>query len=589
MGSIKKLVKSAIKDNNIEGDPLEDGVATTAKFVADSVESSEINNGGVAGEDLASTLDISSKTVTLPNTSVTAAQLASSLDLSSKTITLPDDAVSFAKEQFNVALLGFKMAVNESLTVFNLIDGIVDEFHDESGTDEAEGSNDLYCATSDYYINSTQPGGVTVCLSAGFTVSAVTEADTSTAGTNPGPACETGEGTFGGYTVPTGISSINVKLWGAGGSRFSHDSGGGGYTEGTIAVTAGQALEVVVGERGATASGDNSTGSGPQTGESLGGGGGASISVPLGNLGSGGGGLSGIFTNCEGFPALKGNAPKAPQVFLVAGGGGGGGHSGSPQAGAGGGLTGQDGDNGPNGQGGEGGSQTAGGSSYAPNAPAQQAGFLEGADSGKNPRPSSPQVSNGAGGSGYYGGGSGGPQSYGEYTGPGGGGSSYFGHPQITSGSTEAGDHSESGGAADPAYVACTGEGVAPGVSPPAGEDGYALISANLPASTTSTVIISNAFTASSAPTTTRIVVFEENVATPTLNTDIIASVSRNGGSNFTNVTLADSGYVTGASGQRILTGQASIGGQPSGQSMRWKLALANNAVKIHGVSLSWA
>ena len=86
MGSIKKLVKSAIKDNNIEGDPLEDGVATTAKFVADSVESSEINDGGVAADDLASTLDISSKTVTLPNTSVTAAQLASSLDLSSKTM-----------------------------------------------------------------------------------------------------------------------------------------------------------------------------------------------------------------------------------------------------------------------------------------------------------------------------------------------------------------------------------------------------------------------------------------------------------------------------------------------------------------------
>ena len=53
--------------------------------------------------------------------------------------------------------------------------------------------------------------------------------------------------------------------------------------------------------------------------------------------------------------------------------------------------------------------------------------------------------------------------------------------------------------------------------------------------------------------------------------------------------TLSDSGYVTGSSGQRILTGQATISGQPSGQSMRWKLALANNHVKIHGVSLQWA
>ena len=58
---------------------------------------------------------------------------------------------------------------------------------------------------------------------------------------------------------------------------------------------------------------------------------------------------------------------------------------------------------------------------------------------------------------------------------------------------------------------------------------------------------------------------------------------------NFTNATLSDSGYVTGSSGQRVLTGQIDISGQPSGQSMRWKLQLANNQVKIHGVSLSWA
>ena len=45
------------------------------------------------------------------------------------------------------------MAVNDGLTIFNLIDGVVDEFNDESGTDEAEGSNDHYCATNDVYSN----------------------------------------------------------------------------------------------------------------------------------------------------------------------------------------------------------------------------------------------------------------------------------------------------------------------------------------------------------------------------------------------------------------------------------------------------
>ena len=92
MGSIKKLVKASIKDANIEGNPLKDGVATTAKFVGDSVESGEINDGTVTVDDLASPLNLSSKTVTLPNTSVTAGMLSDTLDLSSKTVTLPDDA-----------------------------------------------------------------------------------------------------------------------------------------------------------------------------------------------------------------------------------------------------------------------------------------------------------------------------------------------------------------------------------------------------------------------------------------------------------------------------------------------------------------
>ena len=213
--------------------------------------------------------------------------------------------------------------------------------------------------------------------------------------------------------------------------------------------------------------------------------------------------------------------------------------------------------------------------------------FLEGSC-----RPSGNNRS-GAGGAGYYGGGGGasGPQGYGA----GGGGSSYYGHPQISSGSTEDGHNmsyptpdgiAESGGAAIPGYIAGVGEGT---IHNP-GEDGYVLLTGTASiGGASSTTIISTPFSANSVPTTSRIVVFEEDVGSPTLNTDIIASISRDGGSNFTTATLTDSGYVTGASGQRILTGQATISGQPSGQSMRWKIALANNIVKIHGVSLSWA
>ena len=545
MGQKTRLVTTSIKDDEIKTDNLNDGAITTAKIAADSVESSEINDGTVTGDDLSPTLDLSSKTLTLPSS-------------------------SFNTQNFNVSLLGFKMAVNESLTVFNLVDGIVDEFHDESGTDEAEGSNDLYNSTDDYYINSTQPDGQSVCLSAGFSINAITEPDTSVTQTNPA----NGVGTFGQYTVPSGITSLNAFLYGAAGENSGPPTGGGGgYTSGTIAVTSGQVMEIVVGEGGSY----------PTSNRPLGGGGPMNCGIS-----SAGGGLSGVFTNCEGYPALVGNSPKAPQVYLVAGGGGGAGHSSPDQrGGAAGGLVGDAG-----GQqteqvnttpadvrgGGGGDQEQAGQSAPSPNGTPAPGGFLKGASGAYNPQ----NHGGGTGGGGYYGGGGGGRESSGyPGGGGGGGGSSYYGHPQITSGSTEEGVRGEGGGVCTPNYQAGTSEADA--------EDGYVLLKASLPATATSTTLVSSTFTATSVPTISRIVVFEENVDTPTLNTDIIASISRDGGSNFTTATLSDSGYVTGSSGQRILTGTATISGQPSGQSMRWKLALANNQVKIHGVSLSWA
>src|SRR6056300_2106994 len=95
------------------------------------------------------------------------------------TVASAADIAPVDSNAFNISLLGFKMAVNEGLTVFNLVDGVVDEFNDESGTDEAEGSNDTYNATDDYYVNSNSPTGDTIPLStpytAGFDISSVTE------------------------------------------------------------------------------------------------------------------------------------------------------------------------------------------------------------------------------------------------------------------------------------------------------------------------------------------------------------------------------------------------------------------------------
>ena len=563
-----------ISKDNIQGTTI-----TSAEIANDTIESGKIKNGEIINADV-------SPSAAIEITKIVGAASASDL------VTIKD----------NIGLLGFKMAVNDGLTVFNLVDGVVDEFNDESGTDEAEGSNDLYCATSDYYINSTQPQGVSACVSAGFSTSTITEPDTSVSGTDISPiSCgfpnapamsrgQSGCGSVGKFTVPAGVTSLSVYTWGAGGSKFDGPGGGGGYATGTLAVTGGQAFDIVIGEAGHPQTSLCTPYSIGQGVPSLGGGGSGANSTPLGNLGGGGGGLSGIFS-CNAIPqeSLLDNGPSvsAPAVYLVAGGGGGAGHSGGASGGAGGGTTGQAGTG--SGGGGGGGTQCAGGSAPLPT-PGPSAGFLRGGASGRNTS-RSPAVSTGAGGGGYYGGGGGGGS--GPSTAGGGGGSSYIGHPQITSGSTEGGCAAEGGGDAVPLYAAPTSDagmnlGGPRAACNPAGGDGYVLLTASLPASTTSTTVVSTAFTSTSVPTSARIVVFEENVETPTLNTDIIASISRDG-TNFTNATLTDSGYVTGSSGQRILTGQADISGQPSGQSMRWKLALANNTVKIHGVALQWS
>lgn len=52
------------------------------------IDNAMIPDGEIGAAKLTSTLDLSSKTVTLPATSVTAAMLATTLDLSSKTLTL---------------------------------------------------------------------------------------------------------------------------------------------------------------------------------------------------------------------------------------------------------------------------------------------------------------------------------------------------------------------------------------------------------------------------------------------------------------------------------------------------------------------
>ena len=613
--ALSKIEEKGIKDESLTSAKIVDGT--------DGVINADIAPGTAIADTKLATISTSSKI----NFSAIAQPGSSSVFLRGDNTWGAVDATKDLTHAYNISLLGFKMAVNESLTVFNLVDGVVDEFHDESGTDESEGSNDTYNSSEDLYVNSTGPQGTAIAYSAGFGIASITEPDTSTAGTNPAD----GTATFGSFTVPTNLTSAVIKVWGAGGggapSSTNLGGAGGGFATGTLAVTPGQTLYVSAGEGG-----DNGGPAAYPAGIAQGGRG---VSYPHGGSGDGGG-AAGV-TTAASYPQVS-----APNVFLVgAGGGSSAGMHGGPQpttyGGPGGGLTGDagfsagldpgpattfseqtnnapaTGASAPNANGGGGDQEQGGQGGDSPGGDEGQTGAaFQGGDAagGGESNPSSGPFT-GAGGGGYFGGGG---ASWGENSptqeggGGGGGGSSYFGHPQITSGSTEEGDRApasvpgtdankDSGGDQDPLYASLpqsgplcqysVGEG-APGTGIK-GADGYVMITGCVAATTLTTNIFSEPFASTSVPTTARIVVFEEDVVTPTLNTDIIASISRDGGSTFTNATLASSGYVTGSSGQRILTGQATISGQPSGQSMRWKLALANNATKIHGVSLSWA
>ena len=440
---------------------------------------------------------------------------------------------------YNVGVLGFKQAVSESLTIFNLVDGIVDEFNSSGGISASP--NLTYDTPGDFYTNQGSPQTSTVDISnqSGRT----TSGSVYTAGPNPG------------------TGTLSMYLWGGGGAgpqQAGRSGGGGGHSSGSTPVTSGGTFSVII-----------AGGGGWNTGHR-----------------SGGGGLTGVFPNPT-FPVSP--ATSFNNAILIAGGGGGSGNE--VFGGGGGGSTGGPAPNVT------GGSQNAGGPG-----PLGQGGKLYGGGPGAQGNLSSNPGGTGGyggganatnnetcgGGSGYYGGGAS------QFAG-GAGGSGYIGGSPnfpISSGSQAQGQTGNGRPSSDPAQTASpfypSVPGSGQGSQQTASGGGLVTQIAVQPFNSSGT-LTSATFTASSAPTTARIVVFMET-AGETLNTDIIAKVSRDNGSNYTNATLVDSGYVTGASGTKIYVDTVDISGQPSGTSMKYQVALSGIAgqVKIHGVSLVW-
>jgi hypothetical protein len=104
--------------------------------------------------------------------------------------------------------------------------------------------------------------------------------------------------------------------------------------------------------------------------------------------------------------------------------------------------------------------------------------------------------------------------------------------------------------------------------------------------SSTDMTLINSGLTASTAPSTGRISVQAEFVDSATVNTDLTAEISRDGGTTWTAVTLA-AGAVNG--GFTLYEGSADISGQPSGTSMKYRVKTLNTKeIRVSGVVLRW-
>jgi hypothetical protein len=205
------------------------------------------------------------------------------------------------------------------------------------------------------------------------------------------------------FTVPAGVTSINVNMWGAGGASnnvsggASAKGGAGGFVNFTISVTPGESLTVNIGGKGA-------------------------MPVTQYRQPGAGGGMSAL---------LRGST----YLGIAGGGGGAGGYGNSNDSswgGSGGGTTADAGGTNPYATAGGGGTQSAGGASggdgstpgsslQGGNGSGSNLNTLGGWPNGGNA--STDQERGGGGGGGYYGGGGGGGG--GTWGAGGGGGSSY--------------------------------------------------------------------------------------------------------------------------------------------------------------------
>ena len=512
------------------------------------------------------------------------AQMKSTIDLSSKTLTLPAASVTAHvtsyddnKLQSNIALLGFKTAVNGSLAKYNLQDQIIDEYTDATGIDASASTNEVLSSGS-------YSGG---------------------SGSNPTGGSSTGSYSHGGTTyyfnkftadtnfVTTDGGNADIFLIGGGGGA-NYDNGGGGGAGGmiwkpnhTFAGSTTFAVDIGAGGTGRTSSADPTNGEdttfASTTFIAKGGGYGGRHGVD-GAAGGSGGGAGRNYSPSSAAGASNQSSQSGDSGTYGFGFAGGAGRNDSEGPAGGGGGTGAVGSAGVSGTRGAGGD---GKSDFVNSSATETTAFLLATTSGTD----SSNVATTGSSSGTL------------YIGGGGGGST-----QNASWATAAGGEGGKGGGADSPNGATTttggnglvntggGGGSANGQTS-GGDGGSGLVIIRYTDSSFVTVgdltLQSTDTTAMAQPSTGDMVTLIENSSgTATLNTDIKGYISRDSGTTFTQGTLVDEG--TWGTNKKILAfHDLDISGQPSGTSMCYKITTHNQSAgsketKIHATSIGW-
>jgi len=449
---------------------------------------------------------------------------------------LASGAVDTSGLEDDIALLGFKVASNGSLAKYNLVDQTVDDFQDTSGVNAGSSTNEVRDASGKYY--SGQVAGV----------------DGSSVHTAVGAAT---------WTCPTDVTSADILVvaGGAGGagSDTTNQSGGGGGGGGivhhaTYTTVPAVVYDLTVGDKGtkggAADPGRSGTNGGNSSFNDNAEGSQSKITAVGGGYGGGGG------------SAVGGDG----------GSGGGGGHNNAggsgTQAGSGGGTGyGNDGGDGYDGTG-----AGAGGGAGAVGA----AGSSGTGGAGGAGQLFSNFTSYGV--SGYFGGGGGaGGGTTGGAAGSGGGGAGGTGGAGMTAGTVNTGGGGGGGG------------DVSTGAD---GGTGTVIILYTAEAINNMT-LVSTTTAAQAAPTKGDIVLTYTNGAgTTTLDTDLTAEISADGGSTWTAMTLGSEGS-TGS--HNIATSHdvtiSSTITSPWNMAYRIKTLnqSASKTTRIQAVSLGWS